>query len=189
MLAYRDLLAAVSLFYDSKDPAIEDRACLLVLAQASDLPRPESAIRQTVATEFGEEAANTALQLVKAYNIVAATGSSTNPLLYAPKVWAGLHAKAPQALASLDITQREVLTHLITKIRDGQGYPETILRAEAAQHGLTSLIDMAIGIGLINKTELRLIDGTKRAFLTLLIYIRTLRMNLVKTCATASKSS
>ena len=166
VLAYQDLLGAVSDFYDSRNPSKEDRGCLLVLAEANDLPKPESVIRQVVADAFGEEVANMALQLAKVYGIVASSGSGNDPLLYAPRVWAGLHAKASQALTPLDRTDREVLLHLINRVRRSQGYPETLFRNEASQSGAAHLVEMAIGIGLVNKTELYMADGTKRSFLT-----------------------
>ena len=166
VLAYQDLLGAVSDFYDSKNPATEDRACLLVLAQANELPRPESVMRHTVASVYGEETANSALQLAKAYKIIASSGSSSDPLLYAPRVWARLHDRAAQALAPLDKTQREVLVYLINRVRNSQGYPETLFRNEASQHGAAHLVDMAIGIALVNRTELQLANGSTRAFLT-----------------------
>ena len=166
VLAYRDLLNAVSDFYESRQPADEDRACLMVLRQASELPRSESVLRQEVATTFSEATAHTALTLAKAYNIVASSGNSADPLLYAPRVWTGLLDKAPQALTPLDDTQREVLTYLINMVRASQGYPETLIRKEAIRHGFGNLIDMAIGIALMNRTELQLADGSRRSFLT-----------------------
>ena len=166
VLAYQDLLAAVSDFYDSRNPSDEDRACLFILAQANELPRPESIVRHAVANTSGEQTANMALQLAKAYNIVASSAGSNDPLLYAPRVWSGLHSKASQALAPLDITDREVLLHLINRIRGSQGYPETLFREEASRNGASHLVDMAIGIALVNRTEIHMANGTKRAFLT-----------------------
>ena len=166
VLAYRDLLGAVADYYSSRNPSQEDRACLMVLAQASELPNPESVIRHVVANEFGEETANAAVGLAKTYGLVAASGITSDPLLYAPRVWAGLHARAPRALAPLDTTQREVLLHLVGRVRNSQGYPETLLNNEATEHGAKDLLRMAIGIGLVNRTELQMADGTKRAFLT-----------------------
>ena len=166
VLAYRDLLGAVTDFYSTRNPSQEDRACLMVLAQASELPNPESVVRHAVASEFGEETANAALGLAKTYGLVAASGTTADPLIYAPRVWAGLHAKAPQALTPLDNTQREILLHLVGRVRNSQGYPETLFRNEATQHGAADLVRMAIGIGLVNRTELQMTDGTKRAFLT-----------------------
>lgn len=166
VLAYQDLLGAVSDFYDSKNPSNEDRACLIVLAQSDELPGPESVIRHTVANEFGEETANTALHLAKAYGIVGSSGSSSTPLLYGPRVWARLLPKASKALAPLDSTDREILIHLINRVRQNQGYPETLLMGEANRNGAAHLVDMAIGIALVNRTEIHMADGTKRAFLT-----------------------
>ena len=128
VLAYRDLLGAVADFYDTRNPSDEDRACLDVLAQASELPNPESVVRHAVASVFGEETANTALGLAKTYGMVATSGATPDPLIYSPRVWAGLHARAPQALTPLDNTQREVLLHLINRVRNSQGYPETLFK-------------------------------------------------------------
>lgn len=166
VLAYRDLLGAVSDFYDSRTPSPEDQACLIVLAQANELPKPESVIRQVVANALSEETANMALQLAKAYGIVASSENSGDPLLYAPGVWAGLKPRALQALAPLDRTDREVLLYLINRVKDNQGYPESLFRKEASQNGAGHLVDMAIDIALLNKTELYMADGAIRAFLT-----------------------
>lgn len=166
VLAYQDLLSAVSDFYESRSPSDEDRGCLLVLEEATELPKPESIIRHVVASAYGEEVANTSLQLAKAYGIVSSSGSPSDALLYAPRVWAGLHPKASRALAPLDKTDRDVLVHIMSQVRLSQGYPETIVRREAAENGANHLLDMAIGIGLVNRTELYMASGDKRAFLT-----------------------
>ena len=166
VLAYQDLLGAVSDFYDSKNPSNEDRACLSVLARSDELPGPESVIRHAVARVFGEKIADTALSLAKAYGIVGSSGISGDSLLYGPRVWARLHPKASQALTPLDSTDREILLHLINRVRQSQGYPETLLRDEAIHNGAAHLVDMAIGIALVNRTEIHMANGTKRAFLT-----------------------
>ena len=67
ILAYQDLLRAVSEYYDSRNPSGEDQACLMVLAQANELPSPESTIRHNLASNFSEEVANRAIDLAKAY--------------------------------------------------------------------------------------------------------------------------
>ena len=166
VLAYRDLLAAVSDYYDAKNPSIEDQACLSVLAQVNALPELETALRQRIASTFDEQTANTALQLARAFGIVAVLEGQGDQLVYAPRVWIGLHSDATQALSPLDRTDREILTHLIEKVRLNQGYPESLFRAEAKQNGALHLVNIAIGIALINRTELYMADGTKRAFLT-----------------------
>ena len=166
VLAYRDLLGTVSDFYESRKPASEDQACLSILEQASELPRPESAIHQNIASQYGEETAEKAIQLVKVFRIVTSSGNSQDPLLYAPRVWANLSRKAEQALSPLDSTDREVLVHLINRVRTNQGYPESMFRYEARQEGIEHLVDLSTGISLVNSTELQLADGTKRSFLT-----------------------
>ena len=41
-----------------------------------------------------------------------------------------------------------------------------MFRNEASQNGTENLVEIAIGIGLVNRTELQMANGTKRAFLT-----------------------
>ena len=75
LLAYSDLLKAVSDFYDTLHPSSEDRGCLLVLSEASALPKPESVIRQAVAGVLEEEPTDRALKLAKCYGIVTPAGT------------------------------------------------------------------------------------------------------------------
>ena len=98
VLAYHDLLSAVSDFYDSRNPSDEDRACLIVLAEANEIPKSEAAVRQVVASAFGEATADTALQLAKAFGLVTSTGSGSDPLIYSPR---GLGQLASKGRASL----------------------------------------------------------------------------------------
>ena len=166
LLAYRDLLGAVTEFYFSRNPTDEDRACLQIVAEASRIPTPESQIRQSVATQFSEEVAGVALNLAKSYQLVAAAGQGNDQLLYAPRVWGKLNRSAGQVLAPLGNVEREVLAHLIDLVRGNQGYPESVLRHHAAQQGVLQFVDMLVGIGLLNKTELHMGDGTTQSFLT-----------------------
>ncbi len=166
MLAYQDLLAAVSDYYESRDPTEEDRASLRILEYASEFPTPESHIRQLVALEFGEQIANTALMLTRSFRIVAVSGKGNDPLLFSPRVWAGLHANVERALNPLDNTQRSSLIELISSVRDGQGYPEILFRHQAEQIGIAHLVDMAVGVGLLNRTVLTMANGDSRGFLT-----------------------
>ena len=166
VLAYHDLLGAVADFYESRNPSAEDRACLAILAQADGLPTPESLIRQSVTGIFGEDVTNNAVDLVKVLKIVTTAGIGDDPLLYAPRVWSGLHQKAAQALSPLGATDREVLLYLVGRVRNSQGYPETLFRSEAKGHGAAHVVDIAIGIALVNRTELSMADGTTRSFLT-----------------------
>ncbi len=166
ILAYADLLAGVSDFYDSRHPTDADRSCLDILAQVTQLPTPETVIRHSVASAVGEQAAGLALSLAKSYKIVATSGSANDPLVYAPRIWSGLHSNAPRALSPLDATEREILLHLVDRVRRYQGYPESLVRTEAATNGVIHLVDLAIGIGLVDRTELYMADRTTRSFLT-----------------------
>lgn len=165
-LVYRDILDAVAKYYEAQNPVDEDRACLLVLEHANELPQPESVIQHAVASKYGEKVAINAIQLTKAYGIVASSDNGGESLLYAPRVWTKLQSRAPKVLSPLDKTDRDVLIYLINRVKSNQGYPESILIDEANRHGASHLLKIAIGIGLLNKTELYMAAGDKRTFLT-----------------------
>ena len=164
-MAYSDLLGTVTDFYESRTPSKEDRGCLNALYQASQLPTPESVVLQGVTAEIGEEAAVIALSLAKAHRIVSSSSGTPDPILYAPRIWVDVHSDVPKALSPLDSTDREILVHLVEKVRLSQGYPEVLLQREAKENGVSHLLNMAIGLGILNRTDLMMANGTKRAFL------------------------
>ncbi len=167
-LTYDGLLSKVSDFYDSLDPRPEDRGAILTLELATDLPRLESEVLHTVASAIGEAPARTAVQLAKKYRIVASrTGKGlSEPVVYSEKVWKKVIGKAAQMLSSLKKTDREILLALVERVRKYQGIPESLIRVDAVKANAAHLVELAKGIGLLNRTTILMADGTSRPFLT-----------------------
>jgi len=168
VLEYDSILEATAQLHSSLDPSPEDEGCLIALGQACRLPTPESEVLQLVAKTVGEESANTALSLAKSYRIVSYREGKglAEPLLFSERLWGRAIGNAAKALSNLDLTDREVLLHFVELVHSNQGLPESYLRAEAEKHNAPGLVDLAIGVGLLNQTDLEMADGTPRSFLT-----------------------
>ncbi len=168
VLTYPSLLEAVAELYESLNPKPEDRGCLIALDLASRLPVPESDVRQVLAKEIGDKESATALRLATGFKIVSSRRGKglSEPLLFSERVWSRLSTKNAQSLAPLDRTDRAVLLHLIDRVRNYQGIPEDIIRGEARQQNAERLLDLGIGVGLLNRTQLKMSGGSTRAFLT-----------------------
>lgn len=162
------MLEAIADIYDDMEPTLIDRACGRILYEASRVPLPESGAMEIVTDEFDEDTARKAVAIAKNYRIVAAKSGYglKETLLYSERVWSGKMNKASKVMASLDRTDREVLSALIDQVRTYQGMPEVLIRREASQQNAESLIDLAINVGLLSRTEIIMADRTKRAFLT-----------------------
>jgi hypothetical protein len=168
VLTYNQLLGVVSDFYEALQPAPEDRGCLLALHMVTAIPMPESQVLDKLALEFDEQSAVTALALAKSYRIVDEKKGFglQESILYSSKVWSHSIARASKALRPLDNTAREVILHLVERVRQHQGIPEGLIRREARNAGAEHLFELTMGIGLLDKTEISMADGTKRSFLT-----------------------
>lgn len=168
VLTYPSLLEAVSDLYGSLKPKPEDRGCIIALDCGSKLPRPESEIRQVLAAEIGEEKADVALKLVINFRILGSRKGKglTEPILFSERVWTKFSAKNAQSLSPLTRTDRDVLQHLIGRVRDYQGIPEVLIEEEAKKQNALAILKMGIGVGLLNRTQLKMGDGSTRSFLT-----------------------
>lgn len=168
VLTYEGMLEAIADIYETAEPTVVDRACSRILHEASRVPLHESAALEIVAEEFDENTARKAVGIAVNYRIVAAKKGHglKEPLLYSERVWSGKMAKASKVMAGLDRTEREVLGALVDKVRNHQGIPEVLIRREAAQHNAERLVDLAISVGLLSRTEITMADRTQRAFLT-----------------------
>lgn len=51
-------------------------------------------------------------------------------------------------------------------MKSHQGLPENLLRAEAHKHNAEHMLQLALSVGLINRTQTQMSDGSKRWFLT-----------------------
>jgi len=168
VLTYDGILRAVSALYDGLAPTQEDLGCLYTLELASQMPQPESSVVHQVAAAIGEEKARTAVQLAKGYRIVAhRTGKGlSEPILYSERLWARHIGRAAVALGSLDNTQRALVLEMVDRVRRYQGTPETLLRKFASDNNADNLLDLTIGVGLLNRTDIQMADGASRSFLT-----------------------
>jgi len=168
VLSYNELLTAISKLYDSLDPSPEDIGCLRVLEIASQLPTPESDVFNEVALAIGEEKAKVAISLAKNYKIVAyRTGKGLREaVLYSERLWSRTIDKAARALTPLNRVQRAIVLEFVEQVRKYQGLPEVLLRNFAKRSNAESILNLTIGVGLLNRTEIQMTDGPSRTFLT-----------------------
>jgi len=168
VLTYSGLLSKVSDLFDSLDPTPEEIGCLSIVKQTSHIPTTESEVLQKVAREIGEVKAKTAISLVKNYKIIAyKVGKGLKePILYSEKVWSRNIENVAKALTYLDKTKRDTIINFVDQVKQYQGLPEILLRRQARGENMESLLNMAIDLGLLNKTDIDMADGTRRPFLT-----------------------
>lgn len=168
VLTYKSILRAVSRLYDSLSPTQEDMGCLHVLDMACDLPRPESEVMHGVALIIGDEKARTSVELAKGYVIVSHRSGKglREPVLFSQRLWGRCIDRAAKALGPLDTTQRAIVLDFVEQVRQYQGMPETVMREHAASGNAEHLLALAIGVGLLNRTDIQMVDGMSRSFLT-----------------------
>lgn len=168
VLTYDPLLVAVADLYDSSEPTPEDTGCVHALAMVSQLPRLQSEVLHALAQEVGEESAKRTIELAKNYNIISHLSGYglSEPVLFSERIWTKFNTKSAHSLSPLSTTDRAVLLELVDKVHRYQGFPEALLRSEAKKHNGEHILDLGIGIGLLNRTQIRMADGAHRFFLT-----------------------
>lgn len=88
------------------------------------------------------------------------------PILYSERVWTRFNVKAAKSLSPLSANDRAVIIEFINRVKSHQGLPENLLRAEAHRHNAEHMLQLALSVGLINRTQIQMSDGSKRWFLT-----------------------
>lgn len=168
VLSYEGILKTVADLYDSRIPTLEDIGCIAILDIACEMPTPESDVLHAVANSIGEEKAKVALSLAKNYGIVSHRSGKglKEPIVYSERLWAHSIDRVAKALVPLSRVQREVILEFIEQVRKYQGYPEGLMRDFARTNGVEPMLNLAIGVGLLNRTEIHMVDGTRRGFLT-----------------------
>jgi len=168
VLTYDPLLIAVDDLFESLDPTQEAIGCIEALALVTELPRPQSEVVHALSGIVGEEHAKRAIELAKGYNIVVFVegGGLPEPILYSERVWTRFNVKAAKSLAPLSANDRAVMIEFINRVKSHQGMPESLLRAEARKHNAEHMVHLALSVGLINRTQIQMSDGSKRLFLT-----------------------
>ena len=168
VLTYEPLLEVVAELYDSSEPTPEDRGCVQALAMVSALPTPESEVLHSVASAIGENPAMLAIELAKNYRIVAhhADYGLPEPVLFSERVWTNFDPRFARALSPLSTADRAVLLEFVNAVRQHQGIPESLMRREANKHNGEHMLNLGLGIGLLNRTQIQMADGVQRFFLT-----------------------
>jgi hypothetical protein len=76
------------------------------------------------------------------------------PVLYSPLIWGDNISKAGKALSHLGANRRAALLGLVEMIRHYQGMPLAYSLAWSNNQGQPDLIDFAVGVGLLDKTQI-----------------------------------
>lgn len=168
VLTYEPLLVAVDDLFVSLDPTREAVGCIEALALVTELPRPQSEVAHSLSGIIGEEHAKLAIELAKGYNIVVFVegGGLPEPILYSEHVWTRFNVKAAKSLSPLSTNDRAMIIEFVNRVKSHQGMPENLLRAEAHKHNAEHMLQLALSVGLINRTQIQMSDGSKRWFLT-----------------------
>lgn len=167
-LAYERILNATAKFLQESDPTKAEIAVIALLAATDQLPLKKNDALQHLSREFGPKVAQIAYQLAIGYKVVkeAKFKAPSEPLVYSPSIWGRIVQRMGNVLVALDPTKREVLLFLVSKVQSHQGIPEQFIRNEAKQQGVEDLLNMAIGVGILNRTEIITRDGRTTAFLS-----------------------
>jgi hypothetical protein len=106
--------------------------------------------------------------LAKAYKVVNVLDGPgvAEPVIYSPLIWGDKISKAGKALSHLQPDRREVLLQLVDMIRLYQGLPFSSAESWVKKQGQPDLLAFAVGIGLLDKTQIMVADGGFREFLT-----------------------
>jgi hypothetical protein len=90
----------------------------------------------------------------------------TEPITYSPLIWGDNIGKIGKALSHLDRNRRETLTALIEMIRRYQGLPHEQAETWAREQGTPDIVAFAVGLHLLDRTEIITGTGETRTFLT-----------------------
>jgi hypothetical protein len=167
VIDYDAILRATSKLFNSLEPTSEERIVLSLFDLGIQFPTTRSDAMNKLAGE-SEQQVETALDLAKGYKIVKVLEgrSLRDPIIYSPLIWGDNIAKAGQALSNLDGNRRALVVELINMVRKYQGLPEATARQWAEQNGDTKVIEFAVGLGMLDRTEIVSKDGGSNRFLT-----------------------
>jgi hypothetical protein len=167
VLDHDAVLSGTSGLFRSLDPTPEELAVMGIVDLGVQMPQLQSQILATKG--LGDEQVITrATGLAKAYkivNVLEGPGIS-EPVIYSPLIWGDNISKAGKALSHLNPDRRETLLALINMIRTYQGMPRVTAAHWVMQNGQPDLVDFAVGVGLLDQTQITSADGQTREFLT-----------------------
>lgn len=167
VLDHEAVLTATSRLFHSLDPTPEEIAILGIVDLGAQFPQLKSEVLS--ASWLGtEEVIERATGLAKGYKIVNVLEGPgvAEPVIYSPLIWGDKISKAGKALSHLKAERREVLLKLIDMVRMYQGMPFASAVNWVTKQGQPDVLDFAVGVGLLDKTQIMGGDGTCREFLT-----------------------
>jgi hypothetical protein len=167
VLDHEAVLTATAVLFKSLDPTPEELAVLGIVDLGAQLPQLKSEVLST--SELGtEEVIKRAVGLAKEYKIVSVLEGPgvAEPVLYSPLIWGDKIAKAGKALSHLGADRREALLGMVEMVRKYQGMPLVPAVAWSKKQGEPDLIDFAVGVGLLDKTQIVTGNDRSREFLT-----------------------
>ncbi len=167
IIDYDAILRSTSAFFGSLGPTQEEALVLEILDRGIRAPTTKSDAFRVLSSQ-SEEVVNRALDLASGYGIVKVLDCNEmrEPVFYSPLIWGDNIAKAGRALSHLDSSKRSLLLQLVESIRAYQGVPEADAKRWATKQGEPSLVDFAIGLGLLDRTDILTKEGSTTSFLT-----------------------
>jgi hypothetical protein len=167
VLDYDAILRSISEFWRSLGPSVEELLVLEILDQGIRIPTAKSDAFNFLSSN-SEDKVNRALDLASGYGIVKVIDvhGMGEPIIYSPLIWGDNIGKASRALSHLDNNKRALLLTLIESIRGYQGGPEEAAKKWATKNGEPALVEFAVNLGLLDRTEILTKEGGITSFLT-----------------------
>jgi len=142
-------------------PEPVERAVVRILDASTVMPITRSSAIEEGAAVSSEEAANRALDALKALHLISVvTAADGNVVVYNPNVWASDADYSASALRAEDSTARAALSGLLEEIAVSPGLPQ-----KAVTSTDKSWIDFAVSQGLIQRSLVATSEGKEEAFL------------------------
>ena len=167
VLDYEAVLSATDKLFGSLDPTPEERAVLGIVDLGVQIPQLKSEILSSAALGT-EEVIERATELATSYKIVNVLEGPDiqEPIVYSPLIWGDKISKAGKALSHLPPDRRDVLLKIVELVAGYQGMPYASAVNWTTKEGQPDLIDFAVGVGLLDKTQILGGDGMTQEFLT-----------------------
>jgi hypothetical protein len=167
VLDYEAVLTATDKLFGSLDPTPEERAVLGIVDLGVQIPQLKSEILSSTALGT-EEVIERATELATSYKIVNVLEGPDiqEPIVYSPLIWGDKISKAGKALSHLPPDRRDVLLKIVELVAGYQGMPYASAVNWVTKEGEPDLIDFAVGVGLLDKTQILGGDAITQEFLT-----------------------
>lgn len=166
ILSYSQLLKAVFALWIELEPTPVDQACLLASMECTALPTGRAELSQILASAFDAQTAVLAIDLIKGYKLLSErTVGLPEPLYFSAGIWKHAIGSAGAALSTLKVTDKAVLLYILDQVKQHQGIPESAMRAYAKSQNAVPVLEMAIRLGLLDRTRIRNHANQERAFL------------------------